>query len=284
MDVRVETASVAGFAVAGGGNGIGVTAFSWTKTPRTQRRSRPRAHGSKDLSRYYEGRLYHLAGVLYGVSEEDAQARLDSFEEAIALDGDYVALQWRLAGRTDDETALVKVDGDLAYEFANDTRTALRWALTLFAEDPRRYGATERTGTYDPTAAGSGAGIVFAEVFPLNFAGTSSTHLDVTNAGNFPTPPVLTITGPVTNPIIDNDTTGESITTSGLALLADETAVIDVAAKTITVGGSLRPDLIDASATDWFELAKGSNLLRLRGTGMVTSETALAVSFHDARI
>jgi hypothetical protein len=36
--------------------------------------------------------------------------------------------------------------------------------------------------------------------------------------------------------------------------------------------------------TTWFELAKGDNLIRLRGSGMVTGQTQLTVSWRDARI
>jgi hypothetical protein len=284
MDVRVKSATLGGTTIAGGGNGIVVTGFGWTKAPRTQRRARPRGHGSVDLTRYYDGRLYHLSGLIYGVSEADAQARLDALEQELALDGDSVRFTWLLAGRTEPEWADVRVDGDLTYEFAADSRSVIKWALTLFSGDPRRYGSSQRIASYDPTTAGSGAGLQFPVSFPLTFPGVEVSNLKATNAGNFETPPVLTITGPVTNPTIDNDTTGESIVTTGLTLAAGEEAVIDVGAKTLTLAGTQRPDLIDASATTWFGLKAGTNLLRLRGTGMSSGETELAVSFHDARI
>lgn len=284
MDLRVQAASVADFPVAGGGNGVVVTRLAWNKVPRIQRRSRPRGHGSVDLSRYYDGRLYELAGLIKGLGEEDAQARLDSLEQAIALSGDSFRLEWLLAGRTEAEWASVRVDDDLDYEFTAESRSVIRWALTLFAEDPRRYGTTVRIGSYDPTTANTGSGVDFALAFALTFAGEATTNLAVTNAGNFSTPPVFTITGPATNPIIDNETTGESIVTTGLALLAGETCVIDVANKALTLGGASRPDLIDASGTTWFDLVPGENLLRLRGPNMLAGSTELAVSFYDARI
>lgn len=284
MELRMESASVAGFDISGGANGLSVTSFRWRKAPRTLRRARPRAHGSVDLTRFYEGRLYELEGLLYGLDEEDAQARLDSFEAAIALDGADTMLQWRLAGRTDDEWANVRVEGDLEYEFAHNRQAVIVWALTLFAGDPRRYGATLRSGSYDPSDSSSGTGVALPITFPIDFVGEAVTALEVTNAGNFPTPPVFTITGPVTNPIIDNETTGESITTQDLALTSSDTAVVDVGAHTFEVNGVNRPDLIDASLTEWFELVSGENRLRLRGSDMVDDQTMLAVSFYDARI
>lgn len=284
MDMRVKAASIGGTTIAGGGNGIVVTGFGWTKAPRTQRRTRPRGHGSVDLTRYYDGRLYHLTGLIYGLSEVDAQARLDALEQELALDGQPVRFEWLLAGRTEPEWANVRVEGDLTYEFAAESRSVIKWALTLFAGDPRRYGTSLRLAAYDPTTAGSGAGLMFPLSFPLDFPGEEVANLKATNAGNFDTPPVFTITGPVTDPIIDNDTTGESIVTSGLTLAAGEQAVIDVGAKTLTLAGTQRPDLIDAAETTWLGLKAGTNLLRLRGGGMVGGETELAVSFHDARI
>ena len=121
-------------------------------------------------------------------------------------------------------------------------------------------------------------------VFPLTFSTTTATHLELANAGNFETPPVLTIAGPVINPILDNDTLGDSIALV-IALGESDRLVVDVAARSVKLNGAPRLDLLDVAATtDWWQLSPGTNKLRLRGTGMASGVTELSVSFRDARI
>lgn len=285
MALRLENAYVGALQVSGGSNGVHVTRFAWTKSPRARRFPRGSAHGSVDRTRRYDGRLYELAGVIHGLTETQTHARLSDLERELALDdGADVLLKWKLLGVPEAEQAGVKIDGSLDYAFDVAAPNVLKWAATLFAGDPRRYSQTESIGSYDPTDANSDTGVEFPLVFPLEFAGDATTHLAAHNAGNFPTSPVLTITGPVVNPIIDNDTTGESWATTGLQLLAGDVAVVDMQARTFKVNGTSRLQYIDVPNTTWWELAPGTNSLRLRGSGMVALQTELAFSFRSARI
>ena len=260
MDLRLESATIAGFSVAGGSNGLVTTKLSWSKAPRTSRIVRPRAHGSTDLTRYYSGRLYELAGLLYGVDEATAQARLDAFEGALALDGDTATFQFTLAGRTEAETSEVRVDGDLEYAFDSMERSVVRWAVTLFAGDPRRYSLTLNTESYEPSGGGS---------------------LTVTNGGNFQTPPVFLLNGPATDPVITDGTS--SIDLTGLTLVTSDVLRVDVNARQVTLNGVARNDLIVAATTSWFELPAGDTDISVSGTGF-TTDSLLTVTFHDARI
>lgn len=286
MAVLLEAATLGSFDLVGGANGVHVTKFEWHKVPRTNRRPRPRRHGTVDLTRYYEARLFEMAGVIYGLEDDVTQDRLDAFEAALALDGETATFEWRLAGRDEleAEQAEVRIEGDLEYTFDVDEPTVIRWALTLFAEDPRRYGVVQRSGSYDPTEGANDAGVLFDVDFPLEFSSGDASALSVTNEGTYPTPPVFTVTGPVTNPSVENVSTGESIETAAFALLSGSVAVFDVDARTLTVDGTLRPDLIKAADTTWFELGAGQTTLRLGGDDMVADETSLAVTFYDARI
>lgn len=287
--MRVTEAYIGALQVHGGGTGIELTrfrGFGGSPIPRRERFARARRHGSVDRTQFYEGRIFELAGGMYADSDQALWGLLDSLKEEVALAENALALlRWHRQGLSDDEQSEVKVEGELEYEFAaGEPLGLLKWALTLFAPDPRIYGATLKAGSYDPTTAGTGFGLAFPLAFALTFPGEgSATHLSVENQGRYPTPPVLTATGPVTNPIFENDTTGEFITTQELALLAGQTLEIDVAARSVILDGMAeRPDFIDASATTWWELVKGVNLLRLNGQAMVGGQTQLAVSFRDA--
>lgn len=81
-----------------------------------------------------------------------------------------------------------------------------RSIYAFHATDPRIYGAkqSQTIGLNAP-----GGGLTFPITFPLTF-GTSSgaTNIIANNAGNVEMRPVLTITGPCTNPVVGNATTG----------------------------------------------------------------------------
>lgn len=271
--------------VHGGSNGIGITGFQiGSPAPRAVTDLRPSDHGATDATRYYGPRIIEVTGRIVGTDTADLWVRADALKGALAL-GSWHVLRFRRKGLDYDERALVRVDSPVDMPLTLGSSRHLPFGVSLFAADPRLYSDTESSGSYDPTDAGTG-GLFFPLVFPLDFdVADGSAQLSAVNEGTISTPPTFVITGPVVNPIIDNDTTGESIYTQNCALSAGDTLSIDVATRTALLEGTTaRPDLIDVSLTDWFYLAPGQNLLRLRGSGMSAGETELAVTFRSARI
>lgn len=252
-------------------------------SPRVASTARALSHGALDRTRYYDGRVISLRGEVWAGDAVTFWGAVDALKGAFALSPGLKVLTWRREGLAYDERALVRAAGQLTLPLKAGTWWA-EFGAELFAPDPRVYSATLSTASYDPTLAGSGSGVAFPLAFPLTFGSASSSQLVVDNAGNISTPPVLTVTGPVTNPIVDNDTTGESVYTEGLSLSASDSLVIDTATRSATINGTAVPQYIDAELTRWFELAPGQNLLRLRGTGMTTGQTLLTCTYRDARI
>lgn len=253
--------------------------------PRASHSQRPRYHGDVDRTAYYGPRVINLAGWASGADPGDAWATVDTLKGWLALAGDHVAV-FRRTGLAYDERVTFRVDGEVQATPRGPLSRTIAWAATLYCADPRVYADALSSGQYDPTTSSTGVGIDFPMTFPLRFAGAGTTTLLVTNGGNYKTPPTLTITGPATPTAIDNETTGESIYFTGLALSAGDAVVVDVARRQVRLGaaGTVRQDLVDASLTKWLELAPGPNSLRLRGGGFVAGQTQLAVSYRDARV
>lgn len=250
--------------------------------PRRVVRELQSRHGARDDSRYYGGQTIDLAGYvdspLGAAATEDAY---DLLRATVALPGEHV-FRFRRKGRTEEERIVFKQASGFDAPSEGDRETIL-WAGSIYSGDPRVYGAALKGASYDPTAALSGGGVDVPLDFPLVFTETTDAQLTVTNAGQFLTPPIFTITGPVANPIIDLLETGESITLAG-TLGSSDVLVVDVAARTVRLNGASRLDMIVAADTTWFELVRGTNRLRLRGTGMSGATTRLEVAFRDARI
>ncbi len=126
------------------------------------------------------------------------------------------------------------VDLEFSYGFTKLARVQMR------AADPRFYELT----------ANAQASIAEGATF------------DAVNAGNAEAPWILTINGPCTTPTVHNDTTGQSLSLTG-DLTGGQTFDIDTRNRTVKLNDSLnRYSLIDP-ASEWFDLAEGSNVLEL---------------------
>lgn len=277
----VESAYLAELQIHGGAS-IALQRFRHAPVPRRESVPVPRGDGELDFSRFYSGAVVELAGFVRGDTVGGAIETLDVLRAALALGGGGLELRFRRAGRDFDELCTVRQNGAIDAPLEGLSRV-IGFAVDFIAADPRIYSSTLRTGAYDPTDGVSG-GLSFPLNFPLVFAATSGAALDVTNAGTRSTPPTYTIAGPARNPIVDNETTGASLYTTGVDLAAGEELTIDVARRRVVLGGTSRPDLIAGAPSVWGDLAPGPNRLRMRGDGFSAGLTELGVAFRDARI
>jgi hypothetical protein len=146
------------------------------------------------------------------------------------------------------------------------------------AEDPRVYSSTLVSANIGMGVAIT-TGIGFPLGFPFGFGAPVSPESTTVNVGgNRSTPPTFTITGPVTNPVIYNDTTGD-VMAFEIEVASGQTLVIDTYYRTVKLNGTLsrRSALLTPS---WFNLSPGLNTLRYRAT---TSGGADAVvTYRDA--
>lgn len=151
--------------------------------------------------------------------------------------------------------------------------------LSMYAEDPRIYDSSLSSASV-PLGAQVFTGFGFNFGFNFGFGGTSSTTDQVTIVvgGNRPTPPIFEIAGPVTNPRILNDVTGDELRFS-IDLVAMDILTIDTKYKTVRLNGTSnrRSALI---APDWYFLEPGSNTLRYRAESVAAS--TLTIKYRNA--
>ncbi len=200
---------------------------------------------------FYGGRLLNLRGAFL--------AR-DCNEALIA--------RTRLADNTDyvHEFATLEVDEEVArvVEVKRAGRLLIRqtheryveFEVALLARDPRKY-----------------AKVVSSQVFAAGAA-----H-GMENAGNYPTPWIWTIDGPVTNPRLTNGTTFEFVEVD-IVLLGGDQLVVSSDFRTVTLNGvdNRRSD-VDTAST-FFDLDPGVTVLTYTGTGAGPS----TVELHSAWI
>lgn len=135
-------------------------------------------------------------------------------------------------------------------------------------------------------AAGATVGraysLTFNRVYPASpVLGSAS----LVNAGNSDAYPVIRIYGPVTEPVLDNNTQGKSLAFVGLTLVAGEYLEVDTRAKTILLNGdsaSSRYDKLSFPASQWWTLSPGTNLVRFHPATFTDGVTVAVVTWRDA--
>ena len=137
--------------------------------------------------------------------------------------------------------------------------------LGFIAHDPYFYDTLATVLTFVTTAATN-----FFPITPLRLSSPSiGSGFSIFNSGDVEAFPVFSITGPGTNPVLTNTTTGKAITAT-ITLSAGQVLTIDTNAKTVVrEDGSNQFGTLSLSSVLW-SLAVGQNALTLAmsGTGV----------------
>jgi len=258
----------------------------------TSDQARLRAHGLTPGDDFLDSRVVtvHMMVVAdTGAFETAMGAVMEAFQPTV-LAADLGDLTFRfpgiagggirrIVGRVRKRSAPV----ELTWDDALQVRSALV-DIQFYCADPHIYDDVESTVSTDLAAATTGHS--WPQVWPMDWGGASTSGIvTATNAGTFATPWVATITGPVTNPSVENVDTGQALNFSangGLSLAVGETLVIDSATRTALLGGTAsRYDRL-ASPVSWWDLPPGATQLRFGGS---TSGTpTMAVTWRSAWI
>lgn len=127
-------------------------------------------------------------------------------------------------------------------------------------------------------------GLAFPFATPWTF-GLASSSILLTNAGNVSTPVKITFNGSITNPRIDNITTGKYIKAT-MTLNSGETLEIDTAqgdhTVDYTVGGTTSNGFqyLD-SASEFFLLQPGANLLSFTASTSIGVSASCTIEYYD---
>jgi hypothetical protein len=157
-----------------------------------------------------------------------------------------------------------------------------RARLSFACSDPRRYSVALHTASTGLLSAGVG-GLVFPVEFPLAF-GTASGGgvVSVFNAGSVPTWPVLTVTGPVTGPIITRRDTGDTLLfDSAFVVPAGYTLIINTDMRTVTMAGVNQRAFLNVA--NWFSLPAGTAVpIGFTSPGVYDPSAVLSIAWRDA--
>jgi hypothetical protein len=151
------------------------------------------------------------------------------------------------------------------------------WTLDLLAIDATISSEVLHTVVLNQYVGG---GFVLPAILPITFGTGSGSTVSAPNAGDSPAYPVMTLAGPLTNPYVQNLTTGAYMSLT-LAIAAGQSVVVDMANRTVILGGFTNRISAKAAGSTFWSLQPGANTLRL--TTSVSGEGGSAsVSYRDA--
>ena len=223
---------------------------------------------------FEKGREIVLEGVVYGVTE----TYLDSLKANYAPVATPVPFNFKASAEVNERLLYVKprgcrYDWELARRIG---KTPIQFLM--YAEDPRIY---EAAGIITIVNYGGDVtnGLAFNAGFNVNFGGGATPGGgSVTNTGNRDTPVTFVVTGPITDPVISNTTTGHTLNFS-ITLGVGQTLTVNTRDRTVYLDGTInRRNTL--TTPDWFFLIPGVNNIGfggLTGTG-----STLSISFRSA--
>lgn len=217
----------------------------------------------------YAGRTIMIELELWGETDVEFY---DAYRQVLnaCTKGPERELEFKLPGWTDSlvvDARCRKVSGlivDQSFDLAVG-----RCVLQFFSTDPRMYSSVETATTvgFEGSQTGRSYNLSFNRVYG---AIVTSNVVAATNNGNYDAPWVARIDGPVTNPIIENSDTGETIQLIGTVPVGQFLEVASEPYQTIMLDGTATRYSWLASASQWFMLKPGLNNIRFRGTSTGT--------------
>lgn len=220
-------------------------------------------HGGIDETRWLDAKVITVTGEVWGTTYDGLRAELGAIETALlqTLDTGPALLKWTWGSAGTALQSFVKLASFQAPTLAEGAKLA-QYQVSFTAADPRAYSQTLTTTTGTVLATGTG-GATFKATFPIRFTGSGGGGAAVTNSGEIPSPPILRIYGSCNAPSVKLVSTGQTLSFTGTIATGDYLEV-DCRLRTVKLnGGTNRLNLLDAANSTWFELAPGSDTVRL---------------------
>ena len=248
----------------------------------------PLQHGDSDIDFRLEPRTGMLKLLAQAASASDHWDIRTTLRRVFRPSNTAIKLRWTL-DNGDVREILVHFAGDLT--FASDARMGYNQTavVQLRAADPTFYDPTLQAVIYG--VGGGSGGFVVPIAVPLGVgASTVNQTKIIAYAGEWRDYPTVLITGPITNCVITNTTTGDKLDFTGTTIAALDTYTVDCRSGVKTVvdsGGTSRIDkLSDDSDLATFSLEAdpeatgGMNSITVTGSAATTATEIYLQFYH----
>lgn len=252
----------------------------------------PFESGDSDFLTLLGSTAYVLTGKMYPGNENSYDSGLMSLRSVCSLelnqadilsDNGYVPYKWGDAVGALSKQVFMK---PLYVQIAETTRQGFVQPFTIYAKikDPTIYGTSLKsasTGQANPAQATGSA--VYPFTYPIVYGSTIYTvTADCNNIGTLPVYPVtIIVKGPINNPRVTNQATGEFIEVSvNLGSTTDQLNITyDKDTLNVNLNGVSVVNKVTVSST-YFKIRPGTNTIQLGGSSVNTGANA-TLEFYD---
>jgi hypothetical protein len=279
-----ELLSGGGVAIGQGTNGVEIVRIDpWSNAPiRSSDINRPLADGQFPGEDYNAGRFIVIDFELWGSTDAELADNWEKVLQFTRRRRDERDLVFRIPGWDDDFYCLARPRArtGLVYDTPTIVGRRATGSVQFYATDPRLYGNTLQLQQGGLAVASGGLTFNATANFVFGSSGSSGI-LDCTNEGIYPSFANFVITGPVTNPSIENQSLSTIKTLEFIGTVnTGETLEINSQDRTVLLNGTAsRYSWLD-DPTQWFRLQNGSNDIVFRGTS--AGSPTLDVEWRDA--
>jgi phage-related protein len=187
-------------------------------------------------------------------------------------------LQFQLSGGENLQFINARVRKAISTIDPDYTYGKIKAQFEFFCPDFRYYDNTIQTVTLGAT---SPLGRSYNRTYNMTFGGGSQTNTAaVTNNGNTTTYPIITIYGPVTNPVVGSTTSGQNLSFN-YTMIQSDVISIDLQNKTILLNGNPARNLLLGSS-QWFAAPVGTSNYYFSGGNVIIGQTSATVQWNNA--
>jgi hypothetical protein len=251
----------------------------------------PQQHGETDLGFRLDPRTIKLVIGAFGTDDSDYWDIRRELLGIFTPTTNPIGLRFGLPNG-DTRQIDVHVSGEFQIGSSDRKRIAHKIGMTLRASDPTFYDPTGQAYAFN--IGGGSSGWTVATIVPSPIGSTNlAQSRTVTYSGTWRTYPTVKITGPITNPVVTNNTTGEKLDFTGTTITAGHYYLIDTRFGVKTVlddaGANQYSKLTSDSKLNTFHLEvhpvapNGANDIQVSGTS-ITSATEVSMTFFSRYI
>jgi hypothetical protein len=151
--------------------------------------------------------------------------------------------------------------------------------VTFFCPNPTYYDSTLQTGVL---SVSNPLGRTYDRTYNLTYGGGSTAvTTSVTNNGRWAAYPIITLTGPITNPVFGNTTQNKYLSFTGTYSNTDS-LVIDLYNKLVTLNGVTARNLLTSG--EWFWAPVGISQFYMTGVDTLAGTTTATVVWYNTYI
>lgn len=217
----------------------------------------PGQDGAVVSQAFYDARTITLSGIISGQTPTQYMQNRLLLSQATGINRDnsgYPVLTQLSFQTLDGNQFFIMVQPKKpTFDFGNTTWT--KFQLPLLAPDPRIYGVSQQNSGQITVLVGGG--FIVPVVVPVVSSGSSGGSALVTNSGTTDSHPILTLVGPLTNPYVQNQTTGLAFQLD-TTIPAGSSVIVDMYHKTVTLNGSSLISNVDPLSS-WWTIVPGTN-------------------------